>query len=151
MPLFLRYSQLTGWQILNWLRSSMSRLHFCGNLERLYFCSNFFWPSSIYFESGHFHFFWQKTQSQAHLLSSFGRMFLKESFCRKLCLLFLEILTSKQMLQASLPFFFKDFKEKDVEFLTEQIHQKDANKWAIVLQRNMFFPFQLSFWQFPFF
>ena len=103
----LGYSQLTGWQILNWLRSSMSRLHFCGNLERLYFCSNFFWPSSIYFESGHFHFFWQKTQSQAHLLSSFGRMFLKESFCRKLCLLFLEILTSKQMLQASLPFFLR--------------------------------------------
>ena len=66
-------------------------------------------------------------------------MFLKESFCRKLCLLFLEILTSKQMLQASLPFFFKDFKEKDVEFLTEQIHQKDANKWAIVLQRKMVF------------
>ena len=36
-------------------------------------------------------------------------------------------------------FFVKDFKEKEVEFLTEQILQKYANKWATVLHINMFF------------
>ena len=65
-------------------------------------------------------------------LSSFWRKFLMESLIQKCFFLFLEILTSKQMLQALLILYFvKDFKEKEIAFLKERVYQKKFFKKVI--------------------